>query len=228
MTQLLFVRCLILLKDIDGAYYYEAIGTASIPGSLSHVLCVTEEQLMTIYHYCGFYNVKRNCFYATILQDFIDGLNDPVGITRYKNPTTKICSLLMKIGQGFYLSKPLQQLNDQLQSPSHHLKKEERQLGGIGHPVQHGFVHNHGCERRLANSMECGGPTKGMTHIMHFTSGVFNRSTKLRPTLCNSGMFSEFRPNMTAFLVLFIIVGARCFSSSCIVIIVVVMVVRVA
>ena len=61
-AQLLFARCLILLKDIDGAYYYEVIRTGSIPGSLSHQLCVTDKQLMTIYRYCGFYNVKRNCF----------------------------------------------------------------------------------------------------------------------------------------------------------------------
>jgi hypothetical protein len=73
-AQLLFARCLILLNDIDGAYFYEAIGTASIPGSLSHLLCVTDKQLMTIYCYCGFYNVKRDCFYDTTVQGFIDGL----------------------------------------------------------------------------------------------------------------------------------------------------------
>jgi hypothetical protein len=59
-AQSLLVCCLSSSNDIDGAYYYEAIGTASIPGSLSHLSCVTDEQLMTIYHYCGFYNVKRN------------------------------------------------------------------------------------------------------------------------------------------------------------------------
>jgi hypothetical protein len=59
-AQLLFARCLILLNDTDGAYFYEAIGTTSIPGSLSHLLCVIDEQLMTIYRYCGFHNVKRN------------------------------------------------------------------------------------------------------------------------------------------------------------------------
>jgi hypothetical protein len=127
-AQLLFARCLILLNDIDGAYFYEAIRTASIPGSLSHLLCVTDEQLMTIYRYCGFYNVKRNCFYDTIVQGFIDGLNVPISITRYKNPTTKIRSVLMKIGQGSYPSKPLHQVKDQLQPPNHRLKKEERQL----------------------------------------------------------------------------------------------------
>jgi hypothetical protein len=127
-AQLLLARCLILLNNVDGAYYYEAIGTASIPGSLSHSLCVTDEQLMTIYRYCGFYNVKRNCFYDSIVQGFIEGSNVPIGITRYKNPTTKICSLLMKIGQGSYPSKPFHQVKAQLQPPSHRLKKEERQL----------------------------------------------------------------------------------------------------
>jgi hypothetical protein len=53
---------------IDGAYYYEAIGTVNIPGSLSRLLCVTDKQLLTIYHCCGFYNVKRNCFSDTIIQ----------------------------------------------------------------------------------------------------------------------------------------------------------------
>jgi hypothetical protein len=74
-AQLLFAPCQILHKNINGVYFYEAIGTTSIPGSLSHLLRVTDEQLMTIYHYCGFYNVKRNCFYDTILQGFFEGLN---------------------------------------------------------------------------------------------------------------------------------------------------------
>ena len=127
-AQLLFARCLILLNDIDGAYFYEAIGTTSIPGSLSHLLCVTDEQLMTIYRYCGLYNVKINCFSDTVFQGFIDGLDVPIGITRYKNPTTKIRSLLIKIGQGSHPSEPLHQVKDHLQPPNHRLKKEERQL----------------------------------------------------------------------------------------------------
>jgi hypothetical protein len=78
--------------------------------------------------YRGFYSVKRNCFYDAIVQCFIDGLNVPISITRYKNPTTKICSLLIKIGQGYYPSKPLDQVKDQQQPPNHQLEKEERQL----------------------------------------------------------------------------------------------------
>jgi hypothetical protein len=61
-AQLLFACCLILLNDIGRAYFYKAIGTASIPGSLSHLLCVTDKQLMSIYRYCGFYNVKKKLF----------------------------------------------------------------------------------------------------------------------------------------------------------------------
>jgi hypothetical protein len=89
-AQSLFARCLILLNDIDGAYLYEAIETASIPGSLSHLLCVTDKQLMTIYRYCGLYDVKRDCFDDTTVQGFIEGLNVPISTSRYKNPTTKI------------------------------------------------------------------------------------------------------------------------------------------
>ena len=48
-AKLLLARCLVSLYKIDGAYFYEGIGTASIPGSLSHLLCITDEQLMTIY-----------------------------------------------------------------------------------------------------------------------------------------------------------------------------------
>jgi hypothetical protein len=127
-AQLLFARCLIRLNNIDGAYFYKAIGTANIPGSPSHLLCVTDKQLMTIYRCCGFYNVKRNYLYNTTVQGFIVGLNVPISTTRYKNPTTKIRSLLMKIGQGLYPSKPLHQVKDQLQLPNHRLKIEEGQL----------------------------------------------------------------------------------------------------
>jgi hypothetical protein len=81
-AKLLLARCLVSLNDIVGAYYYEVIGTASIPGSLSHLLCVTDDQLMTIYRYCEFYNVKRNCFSDTIFHAFIKGLNVRIDIVK--------------------------------------------------------------------------------------------------------------------------------------------------
>jgi hypothetical protein len=127
-AKLLLARCLVSLNMINGAYFYVAIGSASIPGSLSHLLCVTDQQLMTIYQSCGFFNVKRNCFSDTIFQGFIEGLNVQISITRYKKPTSKIWSLLVKIGQGSYPAKPLQQVRNELQPPNHRLKKEERQL----------------------------------------------------------------------------------------------------
>jgi hypothetical protein len=61
-AELLLAHCLVSLNAIDGPYFYETIGRASIPGSLSHVLCVTDEQLMTIYQSRGFFNVKRIFF----------------------------------------------------------------------------------------------------------------------------------------------------------------------
>jgi hypothetical protein len=40
--------CLILLNEIDGPYFYGMIGCASIiPGSLSYLLCITVDHLMT-------------------------------------------------------------------------------------------------------------------------------------------------------------------------------------
>jgi hypothetical protein len=47
-------RCLILLDNIDGPYFYEAIGSSIIPGSLSNLLCITDTQLMAIYQSCGY------------------------------------------------------------------------------------------------------------------------------------------------------------------------------
>jgi hypothetical protein len=121
-------RCLILLGNIDGPYFYEAIGSSIIPGSLSHLLCITDTQLMAIYQSCGFYSVKRDHFIDSIFQAFIEALDIPIGITRYRDPKTRIRSLLIKIGHGAYPAKPLQQKRDLLQPPNHHLKKEERQL----------------------------------------------------------------------------------------------------
>ncbi len=71
-AKLLLACCLVNLNAIGGHYFHEVIGTASIPGSLSHLLCVTDEQLMTIYRSCGFYIVKRNYFSYTILQVWIN------------------------------------------------------------------------------------------------------------------------------------------------------------
>jgi hypothetical protein len=121
-------RCLILLNNIDGPYFYEAIGSSIIPGSLSHLLCIKDTQLMAIYQSCGFYSVKRDHFIDSIFQAFIEALDIPIGITRYRDPKKRILLLLIKIGQGAYPANPLQQKRDQLQPPNHHLKKEERQL----------------------------------------------------------------------------------------------------
>ena len=72
-AQLLLARCLVSLNAIDGPYFYETIGSASIPGSLSHLACVTDEQLMTIYQSLGFFNVKRNCFPAPFFKVLLMG-----------------------------------------------------------------------------------------------------------------------------------------------------------
>jgi hypothetical protein len=117
-AKLLLARCLVSLNNIDIPYSYDTIGSASIPVSLSHLLCVTDEQLMSIYKSCGFFNVKRNCFSDTIFQDFIEGSNVWTDITRCKKPASPICSLLVRIGQGSYPSKPLHQVKDKLQPPN--------------------------------------------------------------------------------------------------------------
>jgi hypothetical protein len=83
---------------------------------------------MTIYQSCGFFNEKRNCFSDTTFQAFIEGLNVGIAITRYRKPASKSRSLLVKIGQGSYPAKPLQQVKHEVQPPNHELKIEERQL----------------------------------------------------------------------------------------------------
>lgn len=42
---------------------YEAIESGIIPGSFSYLLCITNEQLVTIYKVCGVYNMRRDCFF---------------------------------------------------------------------------------------------------------------------------------------------------------------------
>jgi hypothetical protein len=105
-AQSLLARCLILLDNIVGPYFYEAIGSSIIPGSLSNLLCITDTQLMAIYQSCGFYSVKRDYFIDSIFQAFIEAFDIPIGITRYRDPKTRIRSLLIKIGQGSYPVKP--------------------------------------------------------------------------------------------------------------------------
>ena len=48
--------------------------------------------------------------------------------TRYKMTTSKGPVLLVRIGQGSYPDKPLQQVRNLLQPPNHRLNKEEREL----------------------------------------------------------------------------------------------------
>jgi hypothetical protein len=117
-AKLLLARCLVSLNNSDKPYFYNTFGSASIPGSLSHMLCVTDEQLMSIYQSCGFFNVKRNCLSDTIFQAFLQGLNVWIDITRYKKPAYPILSLLVRIGQGSYPSKPLHQVKSKLWPPN--------------------------------------------------------------------------------------------------------------
>jgi hypothetical protein len=57
-AKLVLLHCLASLHEIDGPYFYASIGCASsIPGNLSHLLCVRDEQLVPIYQSCGFYNI---------------------------------------------------------------------------------------------------------------------------------------------------------------------------
>jgi hypothetical protein len=69
-AQLSLACCLILLNNIDRPYFYEAIGISIIPGSLSHLLCITDTQLMAIYQSCGLYSVKRDHFIDPIFQAY--------------------------------------------------------------------------------------------------------------------------------------------------------------
>jgi hypothetical protein len=69
-AKLLLARCLVSLSNIDIPYFCETIGSASIPGSLSHLLCVTDEQLMTIYQSCGFFNNEKKLFFRDNISSF--------------------------------------------------------------------------------------------------------------------------------------------------------------
>ena len=64
----------------------------------------------------------------SIFQAFIEALDFPIRITRFRDLKTRIRSLLIKIGQGACPAKPLQQKRAPLQPPNHRMKKEERQL----------------------------------------------------------------------------------------------------
>jgi hypothetical protein len=82
-------QIVILLNQIDGPYSYGMIGRAIIPGSLSHLLCIADGQLMTMYQSCGFYSLNTNCLSDTIFQGFIESLNILMDITRYSNKNPK-------------------------------------------------------------------------------------------------------------------------------------------
>jgi hypothetical protein len=75
-AQLLLAHCCLLcFKKIDvPAYFCKAIGIAIILGSLSNLLCIRDEHIITIYQSCGFHNVKRNCFSDTSIQGFVKAL----------------------------------------------------------------------------------------------------------------------------------------------------------
>jgi hypothetical protein len=114
--ELLLVHCLVSLNDINKAYYYKAIGTAT------SVMCyrqAADDNLPLLW----ILQCEKKLFSNYTFHAFVEGLNIWIDITRYKKPVSPICSLLVRIGQGSYPSKPLHQVKDQLQPPNHQLSK---------------------------------------------------------------------------------------------------------
>jgi hypothetical protein len=127
-AKLLFSGTLLRLNDTDGPYFYEVSGNNNISGSLSVLLGVSEQQLLSVYKFCGFYSTTRSCFSEDFFRTFLKAFNVPTDLLRYKNRKTGVRLLYLKIGQGSYPSKPAQQIKHELKPPEHRFKKDNRQL----------------------------------------------------------------------------------------------------
>jgi hypothetical protein len=124
----LFSGTLLRLDEIDGPYFYEVSGDNNISGSLSFLLSVSDAQLLSVYKFCGFYSTTRSCFSEDFFRTFLKAFNVPTNLLRYRNKKKGVRLLYLKIGKGSYLSKPAQQIKDELKPPEHRFKKDDRQL----------------------------------------------------------------------------------------------------
>jgi hypothetical protein len=124
----LLADCFIRLNEIDVPYFYDAIGSDIVPGSISHLLGINDVQIKQIYQACGFYNDKKSCFAHAFFQGFIRAYDLPIDITRYKARGTTVNLNLVKIGQDRGQYKLGNQVKDGLEPPDYRLKKEARKL----------------------------------------------------------------------------------------------------
>jgi hypothetical protein len=60
--------CLKAIHEATRRYYYWLSAEKSVPGSLSYLIGISEEELVEIFKICGFYNNKRSAFLLTGFQ----------------------------------------------------------------------------------------------------------------------------------------------------------------
>ena len=104
--------CLKSIHEVTRRYYYLILAEESVPGSLSYLLGMSEEDLVEIFKICGFYNNNKSSgLLPSVFQDWVVASFDSgtVEFTTFKKRT------LIKIGIGVSPERPSIQLKEGLE-----------------------------------------------------------------------------------------------------------------
>ena len=104
--------CLQSIHDLSRRYFYIVSGDKSVPGTLSYLLSVTEEDLVEILKVCGFHN-KKGSFQKAVFKMWI-GANFGRGTVECTSFRRKD---IIKIGLGEHPSRPVDQWKEKLDPP---------------------------------------------------------------------------------------------------------------
>jgi hypothetical protein len=106
--------CLQSIHEVTRRYYYTISAEESIPGNLSYLIDIREEDLVEIFKICGFYNSnKKGTFLLTVFQSWVAASFETgtVEVTTFKKIN------LIKIGRGLQPERPASQFKEGLQAP---------------------------------------------------------------------------------------------------------------
>jgi hypothetical protein len=102
------------LKGIHEAtrrYFYWLSAEESVPGSLSYLLGISEDDLLEVFKICGFYSINKSVFLITAFSDWvsISFASKTVEVTTFQRRS------FIKIGRGKFPERPASQLEEALE-----------------------------------------------------------------------------------------------------------------
>jgi hypothetical protein len=105
--------CLKAIHEATRRYFYWLSAEESVPGSLSYLLGISEDDLVEVFKICGFYSINKSVFLITAFTDWVS--------TSFASKTLEVTTFkrrsFIKIGIGKSPERPASQLEEALDPP---------------------------------------------------------------------------------------------------------------